>query len=454
LPYQYPVEENTSNLNRLSIYKDTISSTPGETKETVKEMTHRDLEEEAENSVKSFYNYLKQDKGLSEETASEHAHNIRFFALHYLFGYEEKSLLEVTSRDIEDYLGDWYIRKVRSGGKSDVRPILVAFKKFYKFLHERGSVDADQLEDIISACKNPRGYIRRFESYDELDPDSETWDEDFRIWMLREYDVEELEVNYKQPFEVNEKISSAFSKDDLSISRTTVLNDFQTFLDYLSAHNGMKLTDANSFISRKHTFALNEAMSSPEELKSTANQPDSWTIHLFYNISKTLNQFVVTEKNTLEVTPRIDLFKQLSPKEQFVVLFDALWNKTRWEKFLPPDSGGRPESVKEKRGNIASALSECEVDEKYQFVDWIKEFCRVQGSVEDELSLIIGAAFYLFSVFEERIVPALTLFGLLDFGYEKDRTEYLVNRGLGIEWFTITKLGKKIFQGIRYNGRI
>lgn len=34
--------------------------------------------------------------------------------------------------------------------------------------------------------------------------------------------------------------------------------------------------------------------------------------------------------------------------------------------------------------------------------------------------------------------------------YKKDRKEYLVNRGLGIEGFTITKLGKKIFQGISY----
>ncbi len=87
-------------------------------------------EEEREKLVKSFYNHLKQEKGLSEETASEHAHNISFFAVHYLRGYEEKSLLEVTGMDIKDYLGNWYIRKVWNSSKSDVRPILVAFKLF------------------------------------------------------------------------------------------------------------------------------------------------------------------------------------------------------------------------------------------------------------------------------------------------------------------------------------
>jgi hypothetical protein len=86
-------------------------------------------EEETEKLVESFYNYLKQEKGLSEETASAHAHHIRFFALHYLIGYAEKNLLEVTDRDIDDYLGNWYIRKVWGGGKREVRPILTAFKK-------------------------------------------------------------------------------------------------------------------------------------------------------------------------------------------------------------------------------------------------------------------------------------------------------------------------------------
>jgi hypothetical protein len=131
---------------------------------------------------------------------------------------------------------------------------------------------------------------------------------------------------------VNPGISKALSNEELNGS--PILNDFLTFLTYLSEHNGMKLTAANSFIGRKHIFALNELMSSPEELKSTANQPDSRTIHLFYNISKALNLFVVREKNTLEVTPRSDLFTLLASKEQFVVLFDALWNETRWEKFL------------------------------------------------------------------------------------------------------------------------
>ena len=411
-------------------------------------MSRRGLEKEVEKFVESFYNYLKQEKQLSEETASAHAHQIRFFALHYLIGYEEKSLLEVTGSDIEDYLGNWYIRKVFGSGRSDVRSILVAFKKFYKFLHERGNLEKEELKDILFACDNPQRYIRRFDAYMELDPESETWDNDFRNWFMGEYDEKEIEVNYEQPFERNARISRAFSKKDLKLSNTSVLNNFQTFLNYISENNGMKLTAANSFIIRKHIFALNKAMNIPVELKNTANQPDSRTIHLFYNLSKTLNLFVVSAKNTLEITPRIDIFKLLSPKEQFVVLFDAMWNETSWEKFLPPYSGGRPEYVQEERMNIAYALSECEVDAKYPFVEWIKEFCRERGNAEDELDIIMMATNFVYSVFDERIAPALKLFWLLDFEYKKDRDKYLVNRGGGIEWFAITQFGKKIFKAL------
>jgi len=411
-------------------------------------MTHRRLEEETEKLVESFHNYLKREKGLSEETASGHAHQISFFALHYLIGYEGKSLLEVTSTDIEDYLGNWYIRKVWGSGRSDVRSILVAFKKFYKFLHERDNLEEEQLNDILSACDNPQRYIRRFEAYMELDPESETWDNDFRNWFMGEYDEKEIEVNYEQPFELSAQISRAFSERDLKLSNTSVLNNFRTFLNYISEHNGMKLTAANSFISRKHIFALNEAMSSPEKLKSTANQPDSRTIHLFYNLSRTLGLFVVSAKNTLEITPRTDIFKMLSPKEQFVVLFDAMWNETSWENFLPPYSGGRPDYVQEERVNIASALSECEVDAKYPFVEWVKEFCRELGNAEDELTGSLMATDFVYSVFDERIAPALKLLGILDFEYKKDRDEYFVRHGLGIEWFAITQFGKKIFKAL------
>jgi hypothetical protein len=78
---------------------------------------------------------MAQEKGLSEETASEHAHKISFFAAHYLRGYEEKSLLEVTGMDIEDYLGNWDIQKVNYEQLFEVNTkISIAFSnKLFKY---------------------------------------------------------------------------------------------------------------------------------------------------------------------------------------------------------------------------------------------------------------------------------------------------------------------------------
>jgi hypothetical protein len=414
-------------------------------------MPHSRLEKETEILLKQFFEHLTADKGLNEETASRHAGQIEFFAFHYLRDYNGKSIFDASGSDIEDYLGNWYIRKVLNGTKSDVRPILAAFKKFFKFLYERGEIDKEQLENILSACKNPQRYIRRFETYFELDPESETWDANFENWLMG-YE-EEIAEDYEQPYKVNEEINRAFSKKDLKSSKTTVLKDFQTFVNYISENNGMKLTAANSFFVRKHVLALNEAMSSPEELKSTANQPDSRTIHLFYNLSRTLGLFAVSAKNTLEITPRRDIFGRLSPNEQFVMLFDAMWNETSWEKFLAPYSGGRPEWVQSIRGDIALLFSRCEPGESYPLKEVLNRVGMAKGHTEyDFIENTLMAAEIMIGVFGERIMSALKFFGLLDFGFTKERDEYIVRHGLGIEWFSITKFGKKIFRVLAQEG--
>ncbi|MBE0516896.1 MAG: site-specific integrase [Methanophagales archaeon] len=403
------------------------------------------LEKKPERLLKQFFEHLTADKGISEETASEHAHRIEIFALPYLRDYRGKKLLDASGSDIEDYLGNWYIRKVLNSAKSDVRPVLAALKKFFKFLYERGEIDNEHRDDILMACKNPQQYIRRFETYFELEPESETWDAEFEEWLMGY--GEEIEEDYEQPYKVNEELNRAFSEEDLNSSKPSVVKDFQTFLNYLSENNGMKLTAANSFIVRKHVFALNDAMSSPEELKSTANQPDSRTIHLFYHLSRTLGLFAVSAENRLEITPRMDIFGMLSPKEQFVVLFDAMWNETSWEKFLAPYSGGRREWARSIRGNIALLFSRCEPGKPYLFKEELNRVGMEMVATEDELvGIIITMAEIIIGVFGERIMPALKFFGLLDFGFAKDRDEYFVRHGVGIEWFSVSELGKKIFE--------
>ncbi len=396
----------------------------------------------AEELVTAFYKHLTVEKGLNKKTASNHASEIDLFAT-YLEGYSLGTLTDVTGMDIEEYLGCWYIRKVASS-RSDLRRVPASFKKFYKFLHERGYLDDEELDDILDACKNPERYVCRLDAYSELDPYSDTWDADYERWFFGSLDggtVEEA-TDKSPPFDVNSAISQAFTDEDIS-GKTAVLDDFRTFLRYIVSNGSMKLTTANSFIRRKDLFALNKLMESPEELKSSANQPDSRTIHLFYNLTKTLNLVVVTEKNRLEATPRIDVFTNLSPKEQFVVLFDALWNLAEWNQLLSSLCSTGFDGAQSAQDVIAAHLARCEPGRRYNFVEETRRISmEIGGMGEMETYLLMN--FLATIIFAERIVPALKLFGLLDFGYEKERDEYAVRHGGGIEWFSVTTHGGKI----------
>jgi hypothetical protein len=405
-----------------------------------------ELDGEAEELVTSFYKHLTVEKGLNKKTASNHAGEIDLFAT-YLEGYALGTLMEVTGIDIEGYLGDWYIRKVASS-RSDLRQVPASFKKFYKFLHERGHLDDEELEDILDACKNPERYVCRFDAYSELDPYSDTWNDDYERWFFGSLDdgaVEEA-TDETPPFNVDSVISQAFTEEDIS-GKTSVLDDFQTFLRYIVSNNIMKLTTANSFIRRKDLFALNKLMESPEELKSSANQPDSRTIHLFYNLAKTLDLVVVNEKNRLEVTPRIDVFTNLSPKERFVVLFDALWNLTEWKRLLSSLCYTGFEGVQSPQDVIAAHLAMCEPGRRYNFGEETRRISMKIGGV-GEMETYLLTNFLAISIFAGQIMPALKLFGLLDFGYEKERKEYAVRHGGGIEWFSVTTQGGKILGSV------
>ena len=403
---------------------------------------------EVEELITSFYKHLTVEKGLSEKTASGHVAEIEFFAM-YLTGYRQGTLPEVTGMDIEDYLGDWYIRKVASS-RSDLRQIPVSFKKFYRFLHEKGYLGEKELEDILGAFKNPGRYVRRFDAYLELDPDSDTWNEDYERWSFEGLDevVMDRVVDGHQPFDVNSRVSRAVSGADLKSGKTSLPDDFRTFLRYIVSNNGMKLTTANSFISRKDIFALNKLMESPEDLKGSANQPDSRTIHLFYNLAKTLNLVVVNEKNRMEVTSRIEIFMNLPPEERFIRLFDAFWNGTGWGRLLPPQDCVSHKWVQASRDVIAAHLAACEPGRRYHFAEETRKISMKIGGIGDIHEVYPPISFLSINIFAERIMPALELFGLLDFGYTREREEYAIKRGWGIEWFSITPLGEQILGGV------
>ncbi len=137
----------------------------------------------------------------------------------------------------------------------------------------------------------------------------------------------------------------------------------------------------------------------------------------------------------------------LPSKEQFIILFDAFWNMAEWGRLLPPQDCVSHDWVQESRGIIAAHLAACESGKRYHFAEVTQRISMKIGGIGEIPEIYPPINFLVINIFTERIMPALKSFGLLDFDYMKERKEYAVNHGWGIEWFSITTLGGKILGG-------
>ena len=89
---------------------------------------------------------------------------------------------------------------------------------------------------------------------------------DYERWFFEELDGAVADEH--QPFDVDSRVSQAVPEDDIESGKTSLPDDFLTFLRYIVSNDGMKLTTSNSFIRRKDLFALNNLMDSPSFCKS------------------------------------------------------------------------------------------------------------------------------------------------------------------------------------------
>ena len=143
-------------------------------------------EKELESIIEGFKEYLLK-KNLSEKTLNNHVENINFFGFEYLLAYEHGSILEVSSIDILDFVGHWYIRKVLSSNKRGISSFLTSFKKFYKYLNEKDLIDDVILEEIMETCKDKLHFYNRFDEYMELPSDnygSEKFEKAWENWFM------------------------------------------------------------------------------------------------------------------------------------------------------------------------------------------------------------------------------------------------------------------------------
>lgn len=375
------------------------------------------LKSEMNDILEQYQKYLEQ-KGHRNGYIQEHLGFLRFFGNNYLMSYNPRSILEIDEFVIKAFLGEWCIRKVMDFNKSDIVPMLRIFKKFTSFLFHTKKISENRYRNMKKECKNFRYYVEKLERNRDLDPNSEHWSEDFNSWLCED-DVKtevdfrrELESLIDFEMELIEKISQA------SLNKSfTVVDDFKTFMNYLSEHkNGLRLTNNLFCLKRKDILKLNSMMDNPENLDQNVLQIDTILIHFFFLVSKRLGFSKYTRNMNFISTSLWDYYLKLPIENQYWILFRGLWDKINWYRLNKYSESGRP------RGSFAERYSHSRFFSTLKSNGWISyrelihlydEFVRqgYKNALKNNYFINNNRINY-FCIFPEKILPLLIYFRL------------------------------------------
>lgn len=376
------------------------------------------------NQLLEKYKQYLEDKEHKEAYIKKQLDFISFFGIHYLIGYSGQSILEVDEYDVYDFLGSWCVRKVMYHDKTAIIPYLRALKKFFNFLFHFKKISEETHEALMAECHNPRKYIKKYERHVDLDPESETFEDDFEAWL---YD-EDVKTRDDLREELNLLLNSEKEfinnlPEDLT-NKTSIVEDFKTFGNYISSFkNGIGLTQNLFCLKRNDILKLNSMMNIHEELDKNINQKDTILIHFFFLASNRLGLFKYTKKmNFIPTSLYQDLFLKKTMKEQYWILFRALWDKINWYRLNAYSFSGRPEWSFKERYSYPLFFTSLEVDE------WIsyREFLHLCDDYYHNQTLypFSTRGLYLFGVFLYKIFPLFDYFGLFKLNFKNTKDSH------------------------------
>ena len=116
-----------------------------------REIERKRIREANGNLLDDFENWLRESN-LADKTIGTHVDNIDFYINEYLL-YEDVIEPQHGIHGVGMFLGYWFIRKAMWASEASIRSNAASLKKFYTFLHERGSVSADDLESLKETIK-------------------------------------------------------------------------------------------------------------------------------------------------------------------------------------------------------------------------------------------------------------------------------------------------------------
>ena len=109
--------------------------------------------------------------GLKEKTIDKHYQNVDFYINTYLL---REGLLEMKkgteSSYIDDFLGNFFIRKCLWSTPSTIKSTAASIKKFYSSMLQRGNIDESDYRELIETIRdNMDCWLEDCESYNDPD---------------------------------------------------------------------------------------------------------------------------------------------------------------------------------------------------------------------------------------------------------------------------------------------
>lgn len=134
------------------------------------ELKIKEIQAANEKYIKEFNNWLEQKK-LSKKTIINHINNVELFIDDYLIYYELKKMDEGITY-IDNFLGDWYIRKCMWSNSSNLKTTAASIKKFYECMMELNYIEKEKYELLKNTIKDGiPSWIEEMDDYNNFDDD-------------------------------------------------------------------------------------------------------------------------------------------------------------------------------------------------------------------------------------------------------------------------------------------
>ena len=118
--------------------------------------------------IKEFKKWLR-GKNLSDKTIKKHVSNVEFYLDDFL-NYYDITKMEDGCSMIDDFLGDWFIRKCMWSSKTSIKENAASIKKFYQCMNELGYVSYDSYNNLCFIIKEHMKYwLEEMDIYENED---------------------------------------------------------------------------------------------------------------------------------------------------------------------------------------------------------------------------------------------------------------------------------------------